>query len=157
MRFTKIKYDGSKMRLEYEQERADGSDPDEFTLLSADKPAPEFEIALNALSDDVVEICEFEPHYAAQIDVRGVTLTWADGVMGACITALKRLTTANAPLVLNTPHLMAQPRSEANANEPVLPDVTVARLGGLIEQAERYLNGERAQGSLFVGKKTTAA
>lgn len=148
-RFTKIKYDEKKVRIEYQRTRDDGNEADEYTLLSVDRPTEAFVVALNALTDDVVAICELEPHQGAQIDVRGVSLTWTDGILGACITALKRLTTANAPLVLNTPHLPSQPYSEGNPNEPVLPAETVVRLEALMAEAQKYVDGERAQANLF--------
>ncbi|HEX8030314.1 MAG TPA: hypothetical protein VF491_17690 [Vicinamibacterales bacterium] len=147
-RFTKIKYDGSKVRLEYEVVREAG-DPDEFTLFCADPPAREFAEAIAALADDVIAICELSPSDVTKVRVRGVTLTYSHDVLGACITALKTLKTADAPLVINTPHLPEVPYSEGNDAAPTLAGGTVARLHALIDQAERYLNGDRAQGSLL--------
>ena len=108
MNITKVKYAGEKVRIEYTIDRADGGEADEYTLQSADKPLPSFETALLALTPDVVDICELDTLSAAHITVRGVTFTWKHDIMGACITALKTLTTANAPLVLNTPHLPSE-------------------------------------------------
>ncbi len=144
--FTKIKYDGSKMRIEYEVERGD-SDPDEFALLSTDKPEPEFDSTLQALTQDVLAICELPAGDADKIKVRGVSLTYTNGIMGACITALKTLETANAPLVLNTPHLPSEPYSEGDAL--TLDPATVGRLSALVDRANRYVDGHRAQQSLF--------
>jgi hypothetical protein len=153
-RFTKIKFDGSKMRLEYEQPRKDG-DPDEFTLLCADAPAPEFTEAFAALAQDVIAICELPSDQLSKIKVRGVTLTYSNDIMGACITALKTLKSANAPLVINTPHLPAEAYGGDDTASPTLDTATCDRLRSVCEQAARYLNGERAQASLFVA--TTAA
>lgn len=148
-RFTKIKFDGSRVSLFYEVSRKDG-DPDEFTLCCADRPAPEFDQALQALRSDVVGICELPEADQNKITVRGVTLTWAHDIRGACITALKSLKTANAPLVINTPHLPSEDYGEGDG--PVLAPATCARLDALLVQTERYLSGERAQASLFTAQ-----
>ena len=57
MRITKAKYDGAKVRIEYERERPDKT-YDEFSLQSADRPTSAFIAALAALAEDVVAICE---------------------------------------------------------------------------------------------------
>lgn len=147
IRFTKVKYDGSKVRLEYEKVRKDG-DPDEFVLHSADQPAPELEAALQALAIDVVTICELIPSDTERLKVRGVTLTHSHDIPGVVVTALKTLQTSNAPLVLNTPHLPEQSYS-GNEDEPTMPTGMYARLCEIEAQAHRYLRGDRAQGALF--------
>jgi hypothetical protein len=156
IRFTKIKYDGSKVQLLYERERKEG-DPDEFSLHSGDNPAPEFDQALQALAVDVASICELGAEAAQKLKVRGVTLTYAHDILGACVTALKSLVTANSPLVLNTPHLPSMAYSgNGDDPNPVLPDGMVVRLDALTAQAKRYLDGDRAQGSLFSEEGDTA-
>lgn len=145
-RFTKIKFDGAKVTLAYEITRKNG-DPDEFSVFCADLPAPEFDLALQALAADVAAICELPEADAAKIKVRGVTLTYAHDVLGACITAMKSLKTAQSPLVLNTPHLPSESYSDSDC--PILSTACVMRLKDLAYEAERYLNGDRAQGSLL--------
>lgn len=147
-RFTKIKWDGSKVRLEYEIVRKDG-DQDEFTLQCADQPAPEFIAALAALGQDVLTICELPESDGSRVKVRSVTLTYTNDIIGACITALKSLKTANAPLVLNTPHLPTEDYAGADGTGPTLPRSTADRIDMLVLEAERYLNGARAQASLL--------
>lgn len=147
LRFTKIKYDGSKVRLEYEKVRKDG-DPDEFVLHSSDKPDPAFDAALQALAVDVVTICELIPSDTERLKVRGVTLTHTNDILGVVVTALKTLNTSNAPMVINTPHLPSESYSD-NEDEPTTPTGMWERLVVLEAEALRYLNGERAQGDLF--------
>lgn len=155
LRITKVKSDGSKVRLEYERTH-EGRDPDEFTLQCCDVPLPAFTEALQALAADVVAICELPADALTTITVRGVTVTWTHDVMGACVTALKALKTANAPLVLNTPHLPSESYSGAEGDpNPVMPAGMVSRLSTLLNEAVRYLNGDRAQGDLL-GKPEAA-
>jgi len=152
IRITKIKYDGKKVRLEYQRIRADDADPDEFSLQASDRPARSFAEALEALAQDVVTIAELAPTDRPKITVRGVTITWTNDILGAVITALKALQTANAPLVLNTPHLPSEPYSE-DGGGPLLAEATLERLQAMMHEAERYLDGERAdQGALFAAK-----
>lgn len=149
MNITKVKYTGDKVRIEYTIDRPDGGEADEYTLQSADKPLPSFETALLALTPDVVDICELDKLSAANIAVRGVTFTWKNDIMGACITALKSLATANAPLVLNTPHLPSESYSgNPDDTGPTLSRGTIDRLGRLLLEAGRYIDGERAQAKL---------
>lgn len=143
MRFTKIKFDGQKVRLEYEVTRPRGGDPDEFAYASNDRPRPEFVAALQALVVDVCSICEFPASEAPKFTVRGVSLGYTDDVLGACITALRALMTADTPLCINSPFLPETPRS-SDPSGYRLPVGTVRRLRGLLTEAERYLEGERA-------------
>jgi hypothetical protein len=149
MRFTKVKYDGSKVRIEYEVPRKDGGDADAYTLVSIDAPAPEFIAALAAMRQDVIDICELDPSCGDKLEVRGVTITHTNDVLGACVTAIKKLKTANAPLVLNTPHLPEVSYSGDDNGEPLMTTAMGDRLSALFIEAQRYVDGERAQASLF--------
>jgi hypothetical protein len=147
-RFTKIKYDGTKVRIEYTVEREKGKAPDEYALVSCDSPLPSFSEAIGALTDDVLAICELPEEQRHKIKVRGVSLTHTNDVLGACVTALKAVRAANAPLVLNTPHLPQTGYSD-NADEPVMPDGMAERIAAVCAEAQRYVDGERSQASLF--------
>lgn len=151
--FTKIKYDGSKVRIEYEVERKDGSDADEYSVFSADKPLPEFDAALQAFAVDVVSICELNPSDVDKLKVRGVTLTRTNDILGVVVTALKELKSSNAPMVINTPHLPETPYSDGDDFAPVMPSGMCQRVWNLEAEAQRYLDGERAQASLFAENK----
>ena len=75
--------------------------------------------------------------------MRGVSLGYEDDSMGACITSLRAVMTANSPLILNTPFLPERPR-ESDPSGFRLPHETVRRLRALIAEANRYLEGDRA-------------
>jgi hypothetical protein len=147
IRFTKIKFDGTRMRLEYEVIRRGGGDPDEYSLQCADLPLVDFRNALRALVDDVCVICEFPTSEASKVKVLGCSITYKDGILGAVLTATKDLMTSPAPLILNTPHLPEKPYGESGGS--MLPANTVRRVRALCVEAQRYLDGDREQGSLF--------
>jgi len=147
IRFTRIKFDGSRVRLEYQVIRPGGGDPDEYSLHCADLPLVAFREAVRALVDDVCVICEFPSSEASKVKVLGCSLTYKDGVLGAVLTATKDLMTCPAPLILNTPHLPEKPYGDGGG--AVLPANTVRRVRALCVEAERYLDGDREQGSLF--------
>lgn len=146
-RVTKVKYDGQKVRIEYQVKRADGGDPDEFTLNSCDRPDRSLVDAMNALTTDVLTICELHDD-PLLYTIRGVTLTYTNDILGACITSLKALKTTQSPLVINTPHLPEESYSD-DASAPVMHAGMADRLDALRNAAERYIDGERAQGQLF--------
>lgn len=150
MQFTKIKQtkDG-KVHLEYQkQNQFDDGKYDEFTIRCADKPLPEFEQALQGLAKYVIEICEFVDD-VAPYRILGVSFSWADGIMGATITAQKALEYSNSLLILNTPHKPEEPYSEGGDDSVCLSDDCINQLRELIDQAGKYIDGKRAQMKLF--------
>jgi hypothetical protein len=149
-RFTKIKFDGAKVRLEYSVTRPGGGDPDEFALQCSDKPLPEFLTAMQALNQDVLDLCEFRRSDASKMRIRGVSLAYREGILGVVITALREVITADAPVIINTPYL-----PERASSGCVLPAATVRRVRALHVEAERYLAGEREQGSLFTDARSS--
>lgn len=163
MQFLKIKKDKKtdKVTLEYQKKKADDS-VDEFAFSSFDKPLPEFDTALLALRKYVLEICEYPVNddFLTRVTVTGVSFSYGgnEGVMGATLIAQLALKECNAPLNLNTPHLAEDFYNENGGSEKqLMPDNMAADLYKLINEAERYLYGERAQGELFNQEKAEAA
>lgn len=146
MPYTKIKYSPRKgtVSLTRVEDRGD-EDSIESTLTSHESPRPEFVDALQALTPWLLNVCELPESYSEGLSVTGVSLTL--GEYGGCVvTALKGVRSANAPVVLNSPHVPAQPTSEGG---PSLPANAKAALDHLEEEAERFWRGERSQGELF--------
>lgn len=152
---TKIKLGkDSKVHIEYKVPRTteSGQDFDQFTLDCVDKPLPALELAMLNLRKHVLEICEMpvDDTEVMKVKVRGVSFSYSgDDVMGATITASKTLVKSNAPLMINTPHKFDQPHNENQGTEMCLSDDCVNVLVELLEQAEKYLDGERAQLEMF--------
>ena len=152
-RLRKVKYNGQRVHIEFEVERQkDGDvDWDRFTLDCTDPPRPGLREAFEGLRPHVALWLEMPGGWGNDLDVRGVTLSDTDGVMGAVITALKPLKFSRAPLVVNTPHKPAEPPSEGDpaASDFCLTGDCIVALDKLIEEANAYIDGERQQGRLF--------
>jgi len=144
MRLTKVRWDGKRVTITYTRGRGTEENPaDEFSLSCSDEPSRAFKDALAALAKDLNVICEFNP--PARVTVRSVSLTWKNDILGAVISGLKHLTSANTPLVLNTPHLPSE-KYGPNAGGPLMPDGMRERLRNLLDEASRYvLGGAREQ------------
>lgn len=143
-RINKVKYDRkiNQVLIEYDQIREDKDDEIKINLKSNDKPLPEFIESLNNLSQFVESICELPDGYCSQAEIRGVSFSWSHEIMGAVITALITIASANSPVVINTPHLPSAQYSETGQSPLLSPKCTYA-LKQLLHEAERYINGER--------------
>lgn len=153
IRFKKIKITSDdKINLEYENLNKQGN-WDEHTMKSAAEPLPSFHHALDNLIPHVVDICELPKgdNLSHSYTVKGVSLSYGgeNEVMGATITATRSLAFANSPLVLNTPHKAEDVYSPGGGEDMLLTDECVADLYKLIDEAEKYLSGKRAQADLF--------
>lgn len=149
LRKLKLGKDG-KVELAFQQ-RAEPERPwDDFAMTCNDAPRPEMATALQALVPDLLDICELPEDYRSGLTIASVSLSYGgdEETMGAVMTGLKALCTARAPLVLNSPHLPSEPYSDG-ADEPTLPAETVAKLATVEGEAFLYVDGDRAQGSLF--------
>jgi hypothetical protein len=142
----KVKYDGKKVRIEYQKKRPDNR-YDENAIASFDHPTLAFRDALDALDLDVCAIAQFHESYADILTVRGCSFTYTDGIMGACITALAGVKTAKAPLCINTPFLTEGPMNDGDTG-PFLDPSTLERIQDVQRQAMAYINGDREQPQL---------
>lgn len=149
-RVTKVSYNGKRVKVLWQVPRVGSEEPDEFALVCNDHPAPTLLLALEALRQHVAAICQLPPKYCEMMEIRGASYTFAgkDEVLGAVITALKKLPTARGPLVLNTPYLASAPMSETD-EAPLLSPADRKALEELADAGLRYVDGERDQGDLF--------
>lgn len=143
--FTKIAYNPKTGRVVLRHQEANGTEePDSYTLDAKAEPRAEFLEALSALAPDVVDLCELDGVDESDIEVRGVSLFYKDGIMGATITGLRSLRRSTWPLVLNTPFKPVEHYSGEGDEEQLLPEDTAERVLGLVWEAGKYLAGERA-------------
>lgn len=148
----KVSWDGERVLVKWEVMQPKGVD--EFQLSCVDAPATDLLDALAALRPRVAEICQLPEEYCASMEIRGVSFSYGgEGrVMGATITALKPLATANAPLVVNTPHLASESYSEDGPTDKLLSTAAIVALEAVMVEALRYIDGHRAQRDLFSEK-----
>jgi len=149
MTIRKVKWDGQEIEIKYEVTTAGGI-LEEYDFKCSDKPAPSFVKALEGLRPHIARICEMAPGWETDLDVRGVSITWGgEGgeIMGMVATALKPLAIAKCYLVINTPHAIEKAYN-ASAACLLLPSGCPAALRKLMEEAAKYINGEREQSEL---------
>ena len=151
-RFKKIIWNEKLITLEWTTQ--DGTEQHDHELTCADAPKPSFDVALQALLEDVLMITQHDATYGEGMRVRSVSLSLSEktGVRGAVVTALKPLDIANAPLALHTPHLVSEGASDdeggadakPNDKTGIMPAGMWDRIEELETEAWSYLAGNRA-------------
>ncbi len=137
MKLRKLKLTNDcRVLVEYLTQRVTGGD-DQHSVASLDQPRPELHAALAQLIPHVLRICELPEDYGDEMSVTGVSCSYGDNGEGVTITARRGLSGCDAPLILNTPHVLLD--DWASLGECV-------RVLG--EEAALYVQGERAQGRL---------
>jgi len=122
---------------------------DEFSMTSCDAPLQSFINALDSLKEEVVKMCEFPEKDKDSIIVRGVTYSYGgdNETMGATIIAQKKLLRSNSNLNINTPHKASDYYSGGDNGDPnqLLSHECVGALNDVMDECEKYINGERQQ------------
>jgi len=153
MRIKKAKITKEKrILLMYEQKGKNGW-WDEYSMTCSEEPRPEFHQALRDLRTHVLDMCELPETYLDKITVRGVSYSYGgeDDTMGATISASMKLEYSYQALNLVTPHkasAMYCPDTPEDEKQLLTGDCIEA-LRDLQTECEKYIQGDRAQGSLF--------
>jgi len=152
VRMKKIKVTSEKkIQMSYEKLNKNKT-WDEYSFTCSDQARPEFYNSIKDLTKHVLEMCELPEDYASRIEVRGVSVSYggADEVMGATISAQMVLNNSNCNLNLNTPHKASESYSGGEGDDKQLLSCDcVDDLKALYAECELYINGDRAQTSLF--------
>lgn len=142
--FRKIRYNKGQVTLTRIDDRS-VTDSIEQTLTSSESPRPEFGKALHALTDWVLEICDLPAAFRHGLSITGCTMTL--GVAGGIVvTAQKKVSGSNAPMMIHTPHVPEEPMTK---DGPALPDSVREVVTRLEREAQRFWDGDRAQAGLF--------
>lgn len=146
---NKVKYQKADNKILAEYLLFRGGQIDVVKLLSNEEAAPEFYRALGALIPSVCEILELpQDPFEARITPLSVAFKYdAAGNMGAIITSALYVSSAEAEVAVNTPFLRC--RKSAAETGVFFTAATEERLWALEAEARRYINGQRAQMSLF--------
>lgn len=132
----------SEVKVEYSFFRQNG-DEVKTTLTSCEKPLAELTLQMNVLTADVEKICSLPIGYCTFAEIRSVSFSNAKDIMGAVITCLVPVDTANSPVVINTPHLPSESYSEGSTGTPILPTDTTFKLKNLLRLIKEYIDGSR--------------
>lgn len=150
-RLTKIKYKpGDSVLINW---TAGKTNEDEYSIKCKDMPRGEFIRAMQGLNKHVVDMCELPEEAAFRVQTRSVSLNYGgeNETLGATISAQMELLKSNQPLNINTPNKTVEPYNKDTPwDEKIcLTEECVDALYELIEEANLYIDGTRAQGSLF--------
>ncbi len=119
-----------------------------FGLKLKDNPLPEFRKAVEDLSSLVLEILHLPTDYGAGLIPTGITITDKQDSQLVTIVAKKELTDCNSPFNIATPLRFLDLPKEEGSYSPPLNAKQVALVEAVINEAKRYVKGERAQGQL---------
>lgn len=147
----KIKAAKGKLVFEYDK-KEDGNTPvSTHKSTFEEEPEPSFWSAFGYLRVDVCRILEIDPgQIATRIMPIGVSYsTDAAGRDAAIITCEYRMPTSGLMTTINTPLVRFALSDEEKATAGYFDEETAIHLRVLQEEAVRYLEGHRGQGSLF--------
>jgi len=152
MKFTKIKYDGERVILEWVTKKLNREEVEQ-RLTSAQRPSPAFIEAMQAFQPIVFDLLRLPLDYASGFRVTGLSINEeeGDGRAGLVITCRKTLPDCNSPLILNTPH-MREPVDDNDDGPGFYIEGVADALALMCEQAEKFVGGERDQGDLFASE-----
>jgi hypothetical protein len=143
MEIRKVKSANGVITIRAEEQSGE-EDIRRIELESRAEPRPEFHEAMGGLILPALEMLEAPFAWRAAATISGVSITHEEERgMGAVVTLLVPLECAPSPLVLNTPYLTS------GGDGCVLPDDLRDAILRVIDEALRYLDGDRAQGDLF--------
>lgn len=148
MKFSKIKWDGACIELTWTT-KLDGAGEITHTLKSYDTPRPEFVAAMRGMVPHVLKVLELEEAgWQDTLSVSGLSINEEDdGRRGLVCTCRRALDVANAPLIVNTPHLREFMDDEQLKG--FIPDDMLRAMEQVERESELYLKGKRAQADLF--------
>lgn len=155
MRFTKIKFNGFQVQLTWIEKKGSSGEV-ESTLKSYERPDPELGNAMRAFVPIVFDLLDLlRGDWEVDFLVTGLSINEEDdGRKGLVITCLKKLEKANAPLVLNTPHLREPVEDEEFERTGYFTDGMLEALERAEKAARGYVEGKREQGDLFEAKQS---
>lgn len=148
---VKVSRDKNWIQIEYERK-------DELGRWMRDRPrrqeaaTPEFYKAYNDLTEDVISLCELRDEDVNLIEIKSVKFNYAgdNEVLQAEIKGIKNYANSKGGLSFTTPKKSKEFFSEShNDEENLFSKETSKRLDLLCFEAFGYLEGKRAQVSLF--------
>jgi hypothetical protein len=153
VKITKVRFKKNKVTIKWQNEDEQGRTT-EFMISSYDDPVQAFKEAWDNLVTVALGICDMEESYRPGMKATGVSFSSVgeDEVMGAVVTIEKSVSSADSPLIINTPHLASRP-TDPNGQGPCLCLEHIEILEEVMGQAEEYVQGIRSQLELPLGEE----
>lgn len=120
------------------------------TVLKCDElPRPEFLAALDELGESMMDLLECPEKWYEHFKTTSVSINYEeeDGRRGLVVTLYIPLNKFNGGITINTPHMREQVKGSSGGGS-FIPPKAIEQLDRLLEQAEKYYNGNRAQRKL---------
>lgn len=152
IRIKKVKIAEKVNKIIMTYERYVNDQYDEYTFNSSEMAAPEFYDSFKNLSEHATALCEFPAGFKDRVNVYGISFSYSgeSDVMGATMSMKVNLEYSNTDLIINTPHKKSAPDGEEEFNETMyLSEQCVKALWAVEQEARKYIDGKRAQASLF--------
>ncbi|MBD6620946.1 hypothetical protein FNW02_35775 [Komarekiella sp. 'clone 1'] len=142
MEINKIKVKDNDIKIIYDlPAQSSSNERKTVKFFCNEQPRVSFFNAMNALLDDAIEFCGLDSDMWSEGEVTGVTLKHSDDGVGINITVQNKIN--DLAVVVNTPHI----------SKAVVSDNLEDRINKLIAESEAYIQGQRAQMSLFDAKE----
>lgn len=157
-RFTKIRH-GKTVAIEWTSEKTTAGGAKEHVdhqLECPEGPRPSFKSALQGFAAFFLAIIGAPKEWEDKTVITGVSINYEDdGRRGIILTASRKCPYGAAPVAMNTP-LLKESMDPAKETGPTYWLPKMEELVAVLEQeAEAYLNGDRAQVEMFDGAPVT--
>lgn len=126
---------------------------DQFNFTTVDKPAPGLINQTMLFRKHVLNLCELsetddEIH---KLEIKSFSFSWSGEkhIMGCTVSATRKLSGSNSPLILNTPHKIEDFHSDNGDEKQLLPGKLVKDIYELMLHINAFIDGEREQLNLF--------
>jgi hypothetical protein len=155
MRIKKFKITSEKKyEVHYQKKSTKGWD--DHIMISAEEPSPELLQSLDDLPPHLACICEL-PTGDWQVNpytIKGLSFSYGgeNETLGVTVTFTRTLRYKNSPLNLNAPHMIEESYSESGDDKHVMNTELLNTIYAIMSHVQEYLDGKRAQLSLFVEK-----
>lgn len=163
MRIEKVKLHSTKGKEDtdpkvtviYSNNRGENGS-DQIVYASSDEPLKTFRSAMQSLQDDVNTLLGWPDDDAGDISVRSISVKYIEGGrIGLNIGGTKVIAGSRSPFNFVTPYLEQATNKEDAVG--MLSKKIAFKVEKIIEEAVRYVKGERAQAQIFDAPSAPAA
>ncbi|KUG25892.1 hypothetical protein ASZ90_004279 [hydrocarbon metagenome] len=126
---------------------------DQYNFTTVDKPAPGLLNQSLLFRKYVLNLCELpeSEEEIHKLEIKSFSFSWSGEkhIMGCTISASRKLSGSNSPLILNTPHKIEDFHADNGDTKQLLPRNMVNDIYELMLHINSFIDGEREQLDLF--------